>query len=67
VYITIEIPDGLFAFYSAYLKAKDTDCGRYLAQLLREDINAIIESLEPGDLPSMFDLPSTLRVKVQSD
>lgn len=65
--IQVEIPDELFAFYSAYLRAKNTDCGEYLAQLLRDDINAIIESLEPGDIPSLFNLPSGLRVKVLAD
>lgn len=57
----------MFAFYSAYLKAQNTNCGEYIARLLREDVNAIIESLEPGDIPFLFNLPSSLRVKVTTD
>lgn len=62
--ITVEVPDELFAFYSAYLRAINATCGEYLAQLLREDVNALIESLEPEDIPLVFRLPSTLRVSV---
>ena len=65
--VEIEIPDELFAFYSAYLKARNTSCGEYLARLLQEDVNAIIESLEAKDIPLVFNLPSSLTIKILTD
>ncbi len=65
--IQIEIPDEAFAFYSAYLKARGLSCGEYIGLLLRDDLNAILESLEPSDIQVMFGLPPSLKFRLETD
>ncbi|MDV3278654.1 MAG: hypothetical protein LYZ69_09370 [Nitrososphaerales archaeon] len=65
--IQVEIPDDAFTFYSIYLKARGLSWGEYIGLLLRDDLNAIFESLEPSDIQVMFSLPSSLKFRLETD